>query len=69
MLIVEAEEVLVWVLGEEEKLVWVVEELVEEIVIDSLRKSKIFVKISHTVANYQSVSLGICPGGQLKEIK
>lgn len=41
----------------------------EEIVIDSLRKSKIFVKISHTVANYQSVSLGICPGGQLKEIK
>lgn len=53
VLIVEAEKVLVWVLGEEEKLVWVLEELVEEIVIDSLRKSKIFVKISHTVANYQ----------------
>lgn len=49
------EEVLVWVLGEEEGLMLALEKLVEGIVASSLRKSESYGKNSHTVANSQSL--------------
>lgn len=49
------EEVLVWVLGEEEGLMLALEKLVEGIVASSLRKSESHGKNSHTVANSQSL--------------